>query len=481
MTGTGGVTVEILRWLLPEMLLVAAASLLLVLDLVVRKKDVIGYAAAVACVVAAAGGWLQAATVEPVVLFDGMLVIDGYSQFFKLLFLATTVFTVLLSIPYLRLENSAHGESYALLLFATSGMMIMASAGDLITLYLGIELMALSSYVLVASRLHDPRSNEAAIKYLLLGGFSSAFLLYGVALLYGLTGTTSLPAIAELLAGGDETAVYLPLVLVLVGFAFKIGAVPFHMWVPDVYEGAPTAVTAFLSVGPKAAAFAALGRVFYEAFGGLVEVWAPLLAFLAVLSMAVGNLMAIAQSNLKRMLAYSSIAHAGYALIGLVAGSREGVTSAMVYLVVYGLMNIGAFSVVVAIRRGGVEGEQLSDYRGLSKTHPLLASAMLVFMFSLVGIPPTAGFVGKFFLFREAIAAGWTPLAVVAVIFSVVSAFYYLRVVVNMYMQDPEQEVELVATVPLVASLAVATVLTLALGVVPGPLLELAVRSMEAW
>jgi NADH-quinone oxidoreductase subunit N len=363
-------------------------------------------------------------------------------------------------------------------------MAFMASAADLIVLFLGLELMTLSTYVLIGIRRDSLRSNEAAIKYFLLGGFSTAFLLYGIALIYGLTGTTQLDSIAACVADPASEGgalLVLPVSLLVVGFGFKISAAPFHMWAPDVYEGAPTAVTAFLSVGSKVASFAALGRVLTVAFRPVPELWTALLVVLAVLSIGVGSILALTQTNIKRMLAYSSIAHAGYALLGVIAGGRDGLTSMMVYLFIYGLMNLGAFSIVIALRSEGVVGENLDDFQGLAKLHPMMSALMLVFMFSLAGIPPTAGFVAKFSVFMAVIRAGHTPLALIGVVFSVVSAFFYLRVVVLMYMKEPRSKVSLTTSLPLKLVLAVTAAAIVFLGVYPAPLLDLATAAMAGW
>jgi NADH-quinone oxidoreductase subunit N len=410
-----------------------------------------------------------------------MFVMDGYSNFFKLIFYINVIFTIAISLKYIRIERASFGEYYALLLFATSGMMIIASSLDLIVLYLGLELMSLSTYILVGIMRHDARSNEAAIKYFLLGGFSSAFILYGASLIYGLTGTTDMMAIASFIRENGlvgNQILLLSMVLFVVAFGFKVAAVPFHMWAPDAYEGAPTSITAFMSVGPKAAGFAALARVFMLAFGSVKVEWTAVLIPLAILSMCIGNIVAIAQTNIKRMLAYSSIAHAGYAMLGIIAGTAEGIIAMMNYLFIYAIMNIGAFSVVIMLRSESFKGENISDYEGLAKSHPLASAVMLIFMFSLTGIPPTAGFIGKFNVFMEAINAGYVPLVIIAVIFSVASAFFYLRVVMNMYMKEPKGEVMLTTSAPLNFTLAITAVLILVIGVYPSFLLKLARSSI---
>lgn len=457
---------------MPEILMVCLALAVLVLDLVVRRKDIVALATVVTAGVVAYT--LPGSAGET---FAGMYIADGYSLFFKIVFLLSLVLSTLISIRYIETEKVNFGEYYALMLFATLGMMIMASAGDLIVLYLGLELMALSTYVLAGFLRHEARSNEAALKYFLLGAFASALLLYGTALIYGLTGTTSLAGIAGYIAAhgiGGSPALLLALIFFVAAFSFKIAAAPFHMWAPDVYEGAPTPVTAFMSVGPKAAGFAALGRVFLIAFGSLQVDWVSLLVPIAILTMAVGNIIALSQTNIKRMLAYSSIAHAGYALIGLIAGGSEGVASMMNYLLIYAFMNIGAFAVVVLLRSGDVRGDEISDYEGLAKSHPIAAGLMLIFMFSLTGIPPTAGFIGKFYLFMAAVKAGYTWLAVVAVIFSAISAYFYLRVVMLMYMKEPKAEAALARSIPGGLTLAITALAVLIIGVLPSAVIDLA-------
>jgi NADH-quinone oxidoreductase subunit N len=483
-TTAGGAQWSNIGSLAPELILVAAASLLIVLDLVFERKRIVALAGVVGCLAALiAAAWLFASGASATV-FNGMFVVDGYGGFFKLFFYLVCILTICMSVKYLEVEGVTFGEYYAVLLLATAGMAVMVSAADLIVLFLGLELMTLSTYILIGIKRESHRSNEAAIKYFLLGGFSTAFLLYGIALLYGLTGTTQIDAIAAAVTagvGGGGVMVLLPVVFVVVGFGFKISAAPFHMWAPDVYEGAPTPVTAFLSVGSKIAAFAALGRTLAVAFKPAPELWSTLLMVLAVLSMGVGSILALTQTNIKRMLAYSSIAHAGYALLGLIAGGAEGLTAMMVYLFIYGLMNLGAFSIVIALTSEGAAGEDLESFGGLAKIHPRTSALMLVFMFSLVGIPPTAGFVAKFSVFMAVIRAGYTPLALIGVVFSVVSAFFYLRVVVLMYMKDPTSDRPLTTSMPLQLALAVTAAAIIVLGVYPAPLLDLATAAMAGW
>jgi len=385
--------------------------------------------------------------------------------------------TVLISVKYIEVEKVNFGEYYSLILFSTLGMMLMASAGDLIVLYLGLELMALSTYVLAGFKRYDVRSNEAAMKYLLLGAFASAFLLYGTSMIYGLTGTTDIKAISAYIVEhglAPNPVLTLSMLLFAVAFSFKIAAVPFHMWAPDVYEGAPTSITAFMSVGPKAAGFAVLGRVFMVAFGSVKVEWAAVLVPIAILTMGVGNIVALSQTNIKRMLAYSSIAHAGYMLLGIIAGTADGMASVLNYMLIYGFMNIGAFAVVIMLRSEGFKGDNISDYEGLSKTHPMAAALMLVFMFSLTGIPPTAGFMGKFYIFMSAINAGYTWLVIIAVIFSAISAYFYLRIVMYMYMKEPRETVQLSTSNGLGLALAITVIAVLAIGVLPSSVVNFA-------
>lgn len=464
---------------MPEILMTAFALIVLLIDLLVKKKEAI----AVICLagVALIGLSLVGSAGST---FGGMYISDGYSTFFKIIFFINVILTILISVKYIAVERINYGEYYSLILFSTIGMMIMASASDLIVLYLGLELMALSTYVLAGFIRHNVKSNEAALKYFLLGAFSSGFLLYGISIIYGLTGTTDIKAIAAFiqergLAG--NLSLTLSVMMFAVAFGFKIAAAPFHMWAPDVYEGAPTSITAFMSVGPKAAGFAVIGRVFLVAFASIKVDWAAVLIPIAILTMAVGNIVALSQTNIKRMLAYSSIAHAGYALLGIIAGNAEGLSSTMNYLFIYTFMNIGAFAVIIMLRSEGIKGDEISDYEGLSKTHPLAAVLMLIFMFSLTGIPPTAGFIGKLYVFMAAINAGYTWLIIVAVIFSAISAFFYLRIIMYMYMRDPKVEVPLTKSFTNGVALAITTVAVLVIGVFPTMFVEFAKAALKGF
>lgn len=463
----------------PELVLTAVALIVMLIDLFVRKKE--------ALAVISIGGVGVAALfllVSSGETFGGMFIADGFSLFFKVIFFINVVLSILISIKYIAVERVNYGEYYSLLLFSTIGMMIMASAGDLIVLYLGLELMALSTYILAGFIRHDIRSNEAALKYFLLGAFSSGFLLYGISIVYGLTGTTDIRAIAAFINERglyDNVALLLSVMFLIVAFGFKIAAAPFHMWAPDVYEGAPTSITAFMSVGPKAAGFAVLGRVFLIAFASVKVDWVTVLIPLSILTMAVGNIVALSQTNIKRMLAYSSIAHAGYALLGMIAANAEGLSSMMNYLLIYAFMNLGAFAVIIMLRSEGFKGDSIYDYEGLSKTHPLASALMLIFMFSLTGIPPTAGFIGKLYLFMAAIHAGYTWLVVVAVVFSAISAYFYLRIVMYMYMREPKVSVDLTTSFSNGLVLAVTTVAVLAIGVFPTTVVEFARAAVKSF
>lgn len=466
--------------LTPEFIVVGFALTILLLGLFVerRRMAILGWYS-LAGIVAAALSTLQLAGVQGAYFGLGF-VLDPFATFFKLVFFLACGLGILLSIKYLEIEDIQRGEYYALMLFATSGMMLMASAGDLITLYLGLELMALSVYVLAGFMRRERRSNEAGIKYLLLGAFSSGIMLYGMSLLYGLAGTTNLAGILDYLGRADlsNPVLFLSMVMLMVSFGFKVAAVPFHMWVPDVYEGAPTSVTAFMSAGPKVAGFAVLIRVFAYALEPLHVHSTALLAGIAVLTMAVGNITALTQTNIKRMLAYSSIAHAGYALVGLAAGSTEGAASVMLYVLIYAVMNMGAFGVVIMLRRSGARGEEIADFAGLGKTNKTAAFLMLIFLFSLTGIPPLAGFMGKFYIFKSAVQAGMVWLAVTGVVFSAISAYFYLRVIMLMYMHEPREEFALVQSPALAFALAVSVTAVIVIGVYPATVLDFARASI---
>jgi NADH-quinone oxidoreductase subunit N len=455
-------------FILPELLLTGGALLLLLLSVTIPKQDGVLLGVALGTIAITLLAVMSFAGLDETVS-RGLLAIDGFAAFFKVVVLLAAAITVLMSAPYLKVEELKAGEYYFLILCATVGMMFMSSGLELVTLFIGLETMAMSFYVLVGYLKPNPRSNEAAVKYFLLGAFSLGILLYGMSLLYGATGTTRLAGIAAALAGQETSAVLvLAVIMVGAGMGFKIAAVPFHMWAPDVYEGAPTPVTAFLSVGSKAASFAMLLRIFVEGLPALGDEWKTLFWVLAAVTMTVGNIAALTQSNLKRMLAYSSIAHAGYLLIGVVVGTERGVAAMLVYLGVYLFMQLGAFAIVTAMRRSDIIGDELKDLNGLFKRSPAVGFAMLCFMLSLGGIPPTAGFMGKMWLFGAAIDAGAIWLVVIAVVNSAISAYYYLRVVVFMWINEDEPAGSPITLGPAMAlALGIAVLGTVVLGVYP--------------
>jgi len=412
--------------------------------------------------------------------FHGSLVADGFSIFFNWIFVAATVIVAIVSYKYLEIEGEHHAEYYSLMMFAQCGMFFLAAGTDLVTLFIGLELMALSFYVMVGFLRTSKRSNEAAMKYLLLGAFSSGFLAYGFSVMYGISGSTKLTEIATAVAarGPFDPLVLLALATTSVGLLFKISAVPFHMWAPDAYEGAPTTITAYLSVASKAASIAFLLRIFLGPLASARDAWEPILAFIAVATMTVGNLAAINQSNIKRLLAYSSISHAGYMLLGLIAGNDTGIKGIAVYVMVYTFMNLGAFLVLVALRRKGIIGEDMDDIAGLMHKSPGYALLMLLFLLSLAGIPPTAGFLGKYYIFLALIQTGHYTLAVVATLYVAVAIYYYFRVVRSMFTGEETEKAPLATSFGLRVALGVTGVMTLAIGIYPEPFLRLAQTSL---
>ena len=407
--------------------------------------------------------------------YSNLWIVDDYNVFFSFIFLLIAAVTTLTSLDYLRRENINHAEFYALLLFATAGMLMMAGSNELVMVFLGLEILSIATYVLAGFRRTDLRSNEAALKYFLLGSFSSAFFLYGTALIFGATGSTNLLAIAEALRVNtvQPGLVYLSAALMLIALCFKVAVAPFHIWTPDVYEGAPTPVTGFMSVGPKAAGFAVLFRVFLTAFPTIEERWASALWLIAALTMVLGNVIALVQPNIKRMLAYSSIAHAGYVAVAVAAASRKGGSAALFYLLAYSLMNLGAFAIVTILSRTEDKLVHLSDYAGLAARRPGLAAVLSLFLLSLAGIPGTAGFAGKFFIFRAAVESNLVWLAIIGVMTTVVSFYYYLYVIVQMYMREPAEEfADLHIAGSLKLALAVSAIGTLYLGILPARILE---------
>lgn len=469
----------------PEYLMVALASALLIIDLFLKKeqKHLLGYITIIGIAITAIATLLVYDSHNTMAFFN-MFYLDGYAVFFKIITYIVTVLAVLLSLNYLNKEGVKFGEYYAMIIFASLGMMLMASAKDLVMVYLGIETMALSIYVLVGIKRGSAIAIEAAIKYFVMGVLASGILLFGISLIYLTTGTTSLTgisaALTTMVAGGGVSALLLTgILMVIAGLGFKVAAAPFHMWAPDAYTGAITSVTAYMSTGAKAAGFAVLARVVLGAFAPVVAEWQPILIALAIITLFVGNAAALAQSNIKRMLAYSSVAHAGYALIAVAAGAAA-VPSIMFYMFVYSFMTIGALGVVIMLRKENLIGDNIEDLSGLFKKSPAIAIMMAIFMFSLMGLPPFSGFFAKLFVFNAIVSVqdgtlAW--VAAVAVIFSGVSAYYYLRIVYNMFMKEatvdntPSKEWNLTSVV------AISAVVTVVFGLLPNWLLSLITSS----
>ena len=434
--------------LIPYLILTVWACVLLLVDLFIPKgrKGTTAFLASLG--IAISLGYAITQTGIESTGFSGMVTLDGFSTFANILLLFSGLFAIALAYGYNKRMGIERGEYYTLLLFSLTGMILMAQAGDLIMVFLALELLSIPLYVLSAIS-RKLQSEESGVKYFLLGAFASGFVVYGTALIFGATGSTHLVSIFAQAASGETSGLLLTIgaALLLVGFGFKVAAVPFHMWTPDVYQGAPTSVTAFMAAGAKIAGFVALFRVFVTAFPAIASDLTDILWALSALTMIVGNLVAISQTNIKRMLAYSAIAHAGYILMAFVPYGNEKVASTaiaagMFYLVAYAISNFGSWSVVIALEKAEGKGLEIEDYAGLAKKHPALAVAMTIFLLSLIGFPPTLGMVGKFYLFRSALAGGFPGLALIGVVTSLLSAYYYLRVVVNMYMKEGDPVVE---------------------------------------
>ncbi|HLQ77957.1 MAG TPA: NADH-quinone oxidoreductase subunit N [Terriglobia bacterium] len=458
----------------PELELMLFGMILLIADLLVEDKKWLGFISLGG--IAWSGYFLWRLHGIEVSAYSGLLVIDQFSWFFKLLFLLAAALTIAVSLKYLDIEKEHHGEYYALIMFATMAMMFMAGAMDLITLYISLETMAIATYVLVGFLRGNQRSNEASLKYFLLGAFSSGILLYGMSLLYGMTGSTRLTDIADALdqRSLNDPVSLIALVTISTGIFFKIAAVPFHQWTPDAYEGAPTSITAYMSVAVKAASFAMLIRVFMIALYPLRPHWVAILTAVSVLTMTVGNIAAMTQTNIKRMLAYSSISHAGYLLLGIIAGNPTGLTAIPIYLFAYTFTNIGVWAVVVALRRKDIIGEQIDDLNGLIYKQPTAAVLMLIFLLSLAGMPPTAGFIGKYFLFAGLVETQHSTLAIIAVLNAAVSMYFYLRVVVAMFMKESNEKTGLSLSPGILVAMGVALIFTLWIGIYPDPFINLA-------
>lgn len=460
---------------LPPLVMVAFAAIVMLLDILNRgglapTRSLLPWVTLTG--VLATGAVSIVLISQPVTTFQGMVVNDERTQALNLVVLTGAALAILLSVRYIPQVNPQTGEYYTLILLVSTGMMVMGSATDLIVVFLALETFSLGLYILAGLSRQSLRSNEAAMKYFLLGAFASAFFVYGAAFVYGATGSTRFDLISLALFDGaaDLPLLYIGVTMLIAGFGFKVSLVPFHMWTPDVYQGSPTPVTAFMSIGTKAAAFAAFYRFFAFALPTEQAVWGWALAILAVLTMTLGNLVALRQSSLKRLLAYSSIAHAGYILVGLTTATPAGIDAALYYLITYAFMNMGAFAIVILLERQGEMDADGSRLKGLSKRHPQLALLMSIFMFSLAGVPPFAGFFAKFFVFAAAVQGGWSWLAAVATLNSAIGAWYYLRIVVDMYFAEPTEETRIEAqqaSIPVAMTLGIAAVFTVALGVLP--------------
>ncbi len=416
------------------------------------------------------------------VTFNGLFVMDAFGVFVKVLVLVASSLAVLMSLSYLEREQIRKPEFPVLMLFATLGMLMMVSANDLMSLYVGLETQSLALYVIASFRRDSAKSSEAGLKYFVLGALSSGLLLYGASLVYGFAGSTSFDKLAALLAGGEHPSAGLVvgMVFVAAGLAFKVSAVPFHMWTPDVYEGAPTPVTAFFAVAPKIAAIALFTRLLVEPFGHMTHQWQQIIIASSVLSMILGSFAAITQSNIKRLMAYSSIGHIGYALVGLATGTEEGIRGLLIYMAVYLFMNVGAFAVILSMKQKGRMVEEIKDLAGLSRTNPMLAAAMAIFMFSMAGIPPMAGFFGKLYVFLAAIQAHLYTVAVIGVLTSVVGAYYYLRIIKIMYFDEPAEAFDPVGDDGMQAILIGTSLFTLLFFVIPAPILNAAAAAAAA-
>ncbi len=460
--------------LYPQIFILGVGMLILIVGNYMKSR---GFIATLAVIGLVAGLLLSLEQWEnPQSGFFGMVQVDNTAIFFYVIFITAGILTILMSRSYLVTLGIERFEYYALILFSTAGMMTMASSSDLVVIFLGLEIMSVPLYVLAGFARHDIQSNEAGIKYFIMGAFATGFLVYGIALIYGASGTTDLRRIMadfSFLASHAPVLTYSGAVLILIGFAFKVAAVPFHMWVPDVYQGAPTPVTGYFSVAPKAAGFAALMRIFLYGFADM-ESLTLILYVMAVLTMTVGNIMALLQSNIKRMLAYSSIAHAGYILVGLTAGGEGALSSILYYLAAYMFFNLGAFAVVTLMDSRAGSTADIGEINGMADKYPYLAAVFALFMFALAGFPPTAGFFGKFYIFSEAVKGGFVWLTIIAVMNSFVSVYYYLRPVVAAYFGPAEKEFSPVAYRPgIIAVLLITALGTVALGFFPGYVLEI--------
>ncbi len=469
----------------PELFLLVMACVILLVDLFISDDNrIVTYGLTQFTLVGCALLTFFTANVDPVYTFNGMFVDDLMADTLKLLTCIAVITMLVYARAYTAARGMFRGEFFTLVLFATLGMMVMISANHLLTLYLGLELLSLSLYALVALQRDSVQATEAAMKYFVLGALASGMLLYGMSMLYGATGTLEITQLAQLSAADLRTQAVLVfgLVFIVAGLGFKLGAVPFHMWVPDVYQGAPTAVTLFIGSAPKFAAFAIVMRLLAQGLGAdaLVDEWRQMLLVMAVLSLAIGNLAAIMQTNLKRMLAYSTISHMGFLLLGVLSGTIDGFGASMFYVVVYVLMTLGTFGIILLLTRGGFEAENLDDYRGLNQRSPWYAFLMLLLMFSMAGVPPTVGFYAKLSVLQAIVQIGLWPVAVIAVVFSLIGAYYYLRIVKLMYFDAPQDHTPITASGDVRAVLSVNGLAVLVFGIMPQPLMVLCVEAIRA-
>ena len=471
-------------WIIPEIVITLSAVFILLLSAFHRKND-IGRLAGGVSLIGAALALVFTCRLwnSDIDIYNGLYTIDNFGLFFKALALVISLLVTLLSLRYVEREEMIKGEYYALMLFGILGMMIMVSSNHFVTIFIGLEVMSIAIYVLCGLLIGNPRSAEASLKYFLLGAFATAFLLYGIALIYGTTGILDVRDIARYVTSGNfqiTPAFMAGMALLIVGFGFKTASVPFHMWTPDVYEGAPTSITAYMATGVKAAAFGAFLRVFYTALYPFWSEWSGMLWIIAVLTMTLGNITALMQNDIKRMLAYSSIAHAGYILIAFAVGDRVFSASILFYLLVYTFMNIGAFAVVILLGRQEAPNTGIESYAGLATRHPMIALAMSVFLLSLAGVPPLAGFMGKFYVLSDAIKAGYYWLAIIGVLNSVVAVYYYLRVIMYMYFKEPEGEIGKMDLSPAYAVVIVISIWALIhMGIFPRSFLLIARESVN--
>jgi len=467
---------------IPEIFILSMACLILIADLYISDDNrFITYLLSLAALVGASLLTINLHTGNSVLTFNGTFISDSMGDVLKIFIYLVTGFVFIYARGYLQDRNMFKGEFYVLGLFGVLGMMVMVSAHSFLTVYLGLELLALCLYALVAMHRDSQEASEAAMKYFVLGALASGMLLYGMSLLYGVTGTLDIGqfrANLTQLGQPNQIVLVLGLVLVIVGLAFKLGAVPFHMWIPDIYHGAPTAVTLFIGSAPKIAAFALIMRLLVDGLGGVHAQWQDILIIMAVLSMGVGNIIAIAQTNIKRMLAYSTISHVGFILLGILAGTKAGYSASMFYTIVYSIMSMGGFGMVLLMSRAGFEADKLEDYKGLNERSPWFAFMMLILMFSMAGVPPTVGFYAKLSVLQAVVGADITWLAVVAVIFSIIGAFYYLRIIKLMYFDKPEDTTPITSNAEMRILLSANSLGVLALGVFPGSLLALCMASI---